>query len=199
MFGSRLVLAPCSLLSRHPEQSEGSAFRSSTLHALSVSTLRLLALSPPDFKHPRTFHLINWSFRTSPHQYHSMGLTLPLFSYSYALFCSEENAIPTLFSIFRTLWQKHPGWGLPPSSQKPTLFCLGPRLFWNWHLRKNPGPEVLSFRPIRVGQPILAVLFPFSPVTDHGSRTTSRHSQITKSNRIRTYKKRGWGAGKRGT
>jgi hypothetical protein len=79
----------------------------------SVPTLRLPALSALDFKHsnPRTFLLINRSFRTSPHQYHSMVLTLPLFSYSYALFCSEENAIFILFSIFRTLWQKHPGWG----------------------------------------------------------------------------------------
>jgi hypothetical protein len=79
----------------------------------SVPTLRLLALSALDFKHsnPRTLHLIDWSFRTSSHQYHSMVLTLPLFSYSYALFCSGENAMSIFFSIFRTLWQKHPGWG----------------------------------------------------------------------------------------
>ena len=164
----------------------------------SVSTLRLPALSALDFKHPnpRTLHLIDWSFRTSPHQYHSMGLTLPLFSYSYALFCSGENAISILFSIFRTLWQKHPGWGLHPSSQKPTLFCLGSRLFWNWHLRKNPGPEVLSFRPIRVGQPILAVLFPFSPVTGHGARVTT-HKSLSPVESALT--KKGVGADKRST
>src|SRR5271169_2564945 len=47
----------------------------------------------------------------SPHQYHSMGLAFPLFSYSYALFCHRQDAKPFIFKSFRTLWQKHPGWG----------------------------------------------------------------------------------------
>jgi len=47
----------------------------------------------------------------SPHQYHSMELTLPLFSYSYALFCTAQNAIFNHFKLFRTLWTKHPGGG----------------------------------------------------------------------------------------
>jgi hypothetical protein len=87
-------------------------------------------------------------------------------------------------------YRKHPGWGSHPSSQGPIRFCLGPRLFWNWHLRSYPGAQALSFRPIRVPQPILPVLFQVSPVTDHRSRTTSHQSQVTKPFRIRTYEKR---------
>jgi len=50
MFGSRLVLAPRSLLSCHPERSEGSAFRLSTLHALSVSAFNSSDVCPFSFK-----------------------------------------------------------------------------------------------------------------------------------------------------
>jgi hypothetical protein len=50
-------------------------------------------------------------FYRSSHQYHSMGLTAPLFSYSYALFCTAQNAISNHFCSFRTLRGKHPGWG----------------------------------------------------------------------------------------
>jgi hypothetical protein len=49
----------------------------------------------------------------SPHQYHSMGLTLPLFSYSCALFCTAKNPNPFRFILFRTLCTKHRGWGIP--------------------------------------------------------------------------------------
>ena len=53
----------------------------------------------------------------SPHQYHSAGLTFPLLSYSYALFCIAQNAISNLFNAFRTLCKKHPGRGSHPSRQ----------------------------------------------------------------------------------
>jgi hypothetical protein len=43
----------------------------------------------------------------SPQQYHSIGLGFPLFSYSYALFCREQNAKSFIFRGFRTLWQEH--------------------------------------------------------------------------------------------
>ena len=33
------------------------------------------------------------------------------FSYSYALFCTVQNAIPGLFNALRTLCTNHPGWG----------------------------------------------------------------------------------------
>jgi hypothetical protein len=50
-------------------------------------------------------------FCKSPYQFHSMALTPPLFSYSYGLFCTSQNAISNLFCIFRTLCGKHPGGG----------------------------------------------------------------------------------------
>jgi hypothetical protein len=46
----------------------------------------------------------------SSHQYHSKGLTLPLFSYSYTLFCTAQNAISNPFCAFRTLRGKHRAW-----------------------------------------------------------------------------------------
>src|SRR5208282_1644561 len=55
------------------------------------------------------------SFPKSPHQYHSITLSHPLFSYSYALFCAVQNANTRIFSGFRTLCAKHRGWGTPIS------------------------------------------------------------------------------------
>src|SRR5208282_1091640 len=37
----------------------------------------------------------------------------PLFSYSSALFCAEQNRNPFRFIVFRTLCAKHPGGGAP--------------------------------------------------------------------------------------
>jgi hypothetical protein len=47
----------------------------------------------------------------SPHQYHSMGLTFPLFSYSYALFCTMQSNNSFSLNSFRTLCPKHRGRG----------------------------------------------------------------------------------------
>jgi hypothetical protein len=64
-----------------------------------------------------TFHFelstLNRSVRTCPHQCHSASIIRPLFSYSYALFCTKQNAISHLFIPLRTLCTKHPGWGNP--------------------------------------------------------------------------------------
>jgi hypothetical protein len=85
---------------------------------------------PHAFRHPWgcasvsafDFELSTWnrSSRKSPHQYHSAPLSRPLFSYSYALFCTGQNAIFHLFISLRTLCRKHPGWGMPPSSSTQT-------------------------------------------------------------------------------
>src|SRR5579863_594141 len=48
-----------------------------------------------------------------PHQYHSMDLTLPVFSYSYELFYLGRKVNSFLFNRFGTLRAKHPGWGEP--------------------------------------------------------------------------------------
>src|SRR5579859_4113675 len=64
---------------------------------------------------------LNRSSRKCPHQYHSKCFSFPLFSYSYALFCTAQNAIFNLFISLRTLCTNHPGWGalhshpLPPN------------------------------------------------------------------------------------
>src|SRR5208282_3909150 len=45
-----------------------------------------------------------------PHQHDSKDLSLPLFSYSYALFCTVKSLILFIFNTLHTLCTKHPGW-----------------------------------------------------------------------------------------
>ena len=89
---------PCLLNSNrcHPERSEGSAF--------------LFCL---DTRHSPLFMQ---KVRINIIPQHLMS---PLFSYSCALFCAAQNAIPNFFSNFRTLCAKHPGWGTPPHPSSP--------------------------------------------------------------------------------
>jgi hypothetical protein len=56
---------------------------------------------------------LNRSFHKSRHQYHSAPLSRPLFSYSYALFCTAQNTNSPILNRLRTLSTKHPGWGSP--------------------------------------------------------------------------------------
>ena len=42
---------------------------------------------------------------------HSTQFSFPLFSCTYELFCTGEKLNSFLFMRFRTLYQKHPGWG----------------------------------------------------------------------------------------
>jgi hypothetical protein len=113
----RLSPLPTSPNSTHPSQldtpvpsqllcyhSYPHAFRH-TWGCASVSTF--------DFELPTPNH----SFRKSPHQYHSAPLSRPLFSYSYALFCHAQNTNSRILNHLRTLSTKHPGWGVPPSSE----------------------------------------------------------------------------------
>jgi len=44
---------------------------------------------------------------------HSIPFTRPLFSCSYALFCTHQKLNPFLFMPLRTPCQKHRGWGIP--------------------------------------------------------------------------------------
>jgi hypothetical protein len=69
----------------HPKHSEGFAFPRPTWPSLG-----------PLLFTPSTF---------------SLFLVPPLFSYSCALFCHNENDNLFVFRRFRTLSQKHPGWG----------------------------------------------------------------------------------------
>src|SRR5690242_16245885 len=77
------------------------------------------------------------SFRTCPHQCphpcHSASLSRPLFSYSYALFCTKQNAISHLFIPLRTLCTNHPG-GVGRNNlsfRAQRGICFSPR---NWTL-----------------------------------------------------------------
>ena len=60
---------------------------------------------------PNTFNFELSTFNPlppkSPYQYHSMVLTLPLFSYSYALFCTMKSLNPPVFNSLRTLFPKY--------------------------------------------------------------------------------------------
>ncbi len=63
----------------------------------------------------------NRSIRKCPHQYHSKCFSFPLFSYSYALFCTEQNANSRILNHLRTLCTKHPGWRMPQSLTTQTV------------------------------------------------------------------------------
>src|SRR5579862_9620143 len=86
----------------------------------------------------------NRSFRKSPYQYHSKGLSFPLFSYSYELFCTAQNVISSRFKRFRTLCTKHPG-GVHPSS----LSALSPHTHPPYAQRYLFTPRVVG-----EGQPV---------------------------------------------
>jgi hypothetical protein len=59
--------------------------------------------------------------RQRPYQCHSAPLSRPLFSYSYALFCTARSAISHLFISLRTLCAKHRGWRMPHSPNSHNL------------------------------------------------------------------------------
>jgi len=97
----------------YPKGSEGSAF-----------------VGPSSSLRPRLSVFDSLSFK-SPHQYHSMELTLPLFSYSYALFCDGQSLKLFPFKNLRTLYAKHPGGGAPRrfviANSKEAAFSAPPR------------------------------------------------------------------------
>jgi hypothetical protein len=105
------------------------------------------------------------TLRKSPHQYHSMGLTLPLFSYSYALFCTAERANPFRFIFFRALCGKHPGWGIP-SFLATSAHCARPDL-------------IGALKPIRA----------FGPLAPDRRRSFTEPRKAPNPLRIRTYAK----------
>ena len=87
----------------------------------------------------------------STHQYHSIGLTLPLFSYSYALCCTPRSGNSFPLNHFRTLSAKHRGAGhLPP------LLLSTPQL--------STVSTRCAYHPLRIQEPsmpntVLSTLF----------------------------------------
>jgi hypothetical protein len=94
-------------------QSNAHAFRH-TWGCPSVSTSNF-ELSTPDRSFRKSSH-------PRLHQCHSTPLSRPLFSYSYALFSTKQNAISRLFFSLRTLCAKPIGWGDP--SGRDSTYCL---------------------------------------------------------------------------
>src|SRR5579859_1545404 len=131
---------------------------------------------------------LNRSSRQCPYQYHSKCFSFPLFSYSYALFCTGQNAIFNLFSFLRTLCRKHPGWGERYRQFDPVLlpakmamgrivalasFFVADRADLSADLFGEPIP---SFKPAEEINATLAHLVRHeSPVTNHEPRVTSHH------------------------
>src|SRR5579859_1022806 len=116
------------------------------------------------------------SSRKCPHQYHSAPLSRPLFSYSYALFCTAQTAIFHLFISLRTLRRKHPEWGRPHAS----------------NIRTFPSSNLPTFSlpaiPFRISS--LAHAHPLTPIESHfyrnhrgggngGRLATSHKSPVT--------------------
>lgn len=71
------------------------------------SALRRVEDSPAPLLQTRTTSLAK-----SPHQYHSIDVSRPLFSYSYGLYCNAKSVNPFSFNRFHTLAPKHPGSGV---------------------------------------------------------------------------------------
>src|SRR6266851_1346530 len=79
---------------------------SKSVHPLgSLSYKRISAVSP-----------LFVTLAKSAHLPHSTGFSFSLFSYTYALFCNVQKLNSFPFMRFRTLCQKHPGWGWDASS-----------------------------------------------------------------------------------
>jgi len=101
-------MLPCPVLSSQTSPSSDSHRRFSTLALASVNSV------PSALKSPfaaLTHAPLASGLCGSPHRYHSMGLTFPLFSYSYALFCTMQSSNSFSLNRFRTLCPKHSAWG----------------------------------------------------------------------------------------
>ena len=110
----------------------------SSLRAPSTSAFSF-AVSPFNFE----LSPFNPLVPESPHQVHTVGLTFPLFSRSYALFCTAQSANPFAFNAFRTLCSKPPEWGTPPFSPITSSF------FYTAHASDTPcRPQLQSLHAI---------------------------------------------------
>jgi hypothetical protein len=117
------------------------------------------------------------------------------FSHSCALFCTQQKLNSFVFIRFRTLCEKHPGWGYPPPLQHPVH---GPRrdvaTCLNGHPlfpRSRPLPgnpcsgsvSVTGACPDRVGALIPFLSFDSQPSTLSGNFLSSTLVPISKNRR----------------
>src|SRR2546425_3348452 len=89
---------------------------SSVFPATSAISVLIPALSP---KNPSFVFIRLRTLANSVHLFYSRPLSCPLFSYSCALFCTQEKRNSFIFRRFRTLCAKHGGWG-----EGVVLVCL---------------------------------------------------------------------------
>jgi hypothetical protein len=90
----------------------------------------------------------------------------PLFSHSSALFCHGQTAKPFIFRRFRTLSQKHPGWG--------TLRLLSTPDPCTDSQKQAPASPLLATLTKTLGSTPPSQKFPFAPPLAAGSAPT-RH------------------------
>ena len=107
-------------------------------------------------------------FFKSPYPSHSIGFTLLVFSYTYALLCHSQNAISRLFKRLRTLQTKTPE-GVGVTSRL--------RIFQPGNL-SSPLPHLPHLLPQPVGT-LHKSRVTGSGITVHGSRVTSHESLLT--------------------
>ena len=74
----------------------------------------LLSCQPAFARKPFVSSLFH-TLLESAHPHDSTAFSIPLFSYTYALFCTQQKLNSFIFMRFRALCAKHPGWGVPYS------------------------------------------------------------------------------------
>jgi hypothetical protein len=119
----------------------------------------------------------------SPHQYHSMGVTFPLFSYPYALFCTPKNPNSFPFIPFQTLCPKHPGWGMPCFSAA-SVHGACPDLVGALESTRSQSPANPS--SARRSTPATVLLCPFVTIldaVDAASSLSPAFATLTKNTR----------------
>jgi hypothetical protein len=136
----------------HPERSEGSTFPRSA-----SPPFALLLFGPSTF---------------------SLIFARPLFSYSCALFCHNENDKLFVFRRFHTLCQKHPGWGSAIDNFFVAQTSVCALLRQSTSERSAPkDPQQLKNLAVRQitshESPLTPLALFLPPVTNHQSPVTS--------------------------
>jgi hypothetical protein len=121
--------------------------------------------------------------RKSPHQYHSMGFTLPLFSYSYALFCTAKNPNSFRFISFRALCTNHPGWGIPCFFSASAHAARPDRIGALRSTRASAQPDPSAARPSASATVLLSPFVTILDAVDAASSLSPAFAALTKNTR----------------
>jgi hypothetical protein len=77
---------------------------------------QLLSCQPPCPRKPFVSSLFH-ALSKSAHLHDSTTFSVPVFSYTYALFCTQQKLNSFIFTRFRALCAKHRGWGYPAHTE----------------------------------------------------------------------------------